>query len=210
LRPHGPACVIGVGGGRDIQSALLFGHSSVVGIEINPIFIDLLKNRYRQFANIADRKEVTLVVDEARSYLSRHDEKFSFLQMSLIDTWASTGAGAMTLSENSLYTVEAWKLFIDRLSDDGVFTVSRWYNPTQLGETGRLVSLAVEALLQSGVNRPYDHLALVTQGKCATLILSRKPFSENDNEKLVATCDRLQHSLARLPTRIRTSSICCV
>jgi hypothetical protein len=201
LRPHGPACVIGVGGGRDIQSALLFGHSHVLGIEINPIFIHLLENQYRQFANIADRKEVTLVVDEARSYLSRHDVKFSFLQMSLIDTWASTGAGAMTLSENSLYTVEAWKLFIDRLSDDGLFTVSRWYDQANLGETGRLVSLAVEALLQSGVDRPFEHLALVTEGNCATLILSRRPFSAEDNEKLFANCNRLRYSLAASPMK---------
>ena len=201
LRPHGAACIIGVGGGRDVQSALLFGHSPVLGIELNPIFIHLLENQYRQFANIADRPEVTLVVDEARSYLSRHDAKFSFLQMSLIDTWASTGAGAMTLSENALYTVEAWKLFIDRLSDDGVFTVSRWYGEENLGETGRLVSLAVTTLLQEGVSRPSDHLALVTQGKCATLILSRQPFSKEDNEKLVETCIRLQFSLAASPVK---------
>lgn len=82
LRPHGAACIIGVGGGRNVQSALLFGHTQVLGIELNPIFIDLLENQFRHFANIADRPEVTLVVDEARSYLSRNDAKFSFLQMS--------------------------------------------------------------------------------------------------------------------------------
>jgi hypothetical protein len=207
LRPHGPACIIGVGGGRDVQSALLFGHSPVLGVELNPIFIHLLKNQYREFANIADRKDVTLVVDEARSYLSRHDERFSFLQMSLIDTWAATGAGAMTLSENSLYTVEAWKLFINRLDDDGIFTVSRWYGPAQLGETGRLVSLAVEALLQSGVKRPADHLALVTQGKCATLLLSRRPFSAEENVKLVETCKRLQFTLAASPVKVADNQV---
>ena len=202
LRPNGSACVIGVGGGRDIQSALLFGHTQVLGIELNPIFIHLLQHQFRQFANVADQPGVTLVVDEARSYLSRNDARFSFLQMSLIDTWAATGAGAMTLSENALYTVEAWKLFIDRLSDDGVFTVSRWYSQEDLGETGRLVSLAVTALLQRGVSRPADHLALVTVGRVATLILSRQPFSREDNDTLVKTCQRLQFSLAASPLKI--------
>ncbi len=107
----------------------------------------------------------------------------------------------MTLSENALYTVEAWKLFIDRLNDDGVFTVSRWYGENHLGETGRLVSLAVNVLLQEGVSRPSDHLALVTQGKCATLILSRHPFSREDNETLAETCKRLGFSLAASPVK---------
>ena len=33
LRPAGDVCVIGVGGGRDIQSAILFGHDKVTGVE---------------------------------------------------------------------------------------------------------------------------------------------------------------------------------
>ena len=175
-----------------------------MGIELNPIFIDLLKNQFRDFVNIADRPDVTLVVDEARSYLSRHDEKFSLLQMSLIDTWAATGAGAMTLSENSLYTVEAWKLFIDRLADDGLFTVSRWYDRRNLGETGRLVSLAVMALLEMGVSNPADHLALVTQGNIATLILSKSPFSKQDIDKLarnVQTAAVFDRGFARQKSR---------
>ena len=49
--------------------------------------------------------------------------------MSMIDTWAATGAGAFSLSENGLYTLEGWRAFVSRLNDDGVFTVSRWYNP---------------------------------------------------------------------------------
>ena len=137
LRPTGKACIIGVGGGRDIQCALLFGHDQVVGIELNPIFIDLLKTRFRDFAGI-NRPGVRLVVDEARSYLSRSTESFDLLQMSLTDTWAATGTGAYSLSENTVYTVEAWKVFLSRLSESGIFTVSRWHSEKELGETGRV------------------------------------------------------------------------
>ena len=45
--------------------------------------------------------------------------------MSLIDTWAATGAGAFSLSENGLYTVQGWQHFIGALTPNGVFTVSR-------------------------------------------------------------------------------------
>ena len=50
LRPKGGACIIGFGGGRDIQSALLFGHKRVLGIDVNPIFIDLHRNKFRNTA----------------------------------------------------------------------------------------------------------------------------------------------------------------
>ena len=41
--------VIGVGGGRDVLSARLHGVNEVVGVELNPIFIDLLTRRFADF-----------------------------------------------------------------------------------------------------------------------------------------------------------------
>ena len=205
LRSRGGACIIGVGGGRDVQSALLFGHQRIVGIDLNPIFIDLLRNRFREFAGIADRREVTLVVDEARSYLSRTRDKYSIIQMALVDTWAATGAGAFSLSENSLYTREAWKVFVDHLSDDGIFTVTRWYSPRFLGETGRLVGLAMATLIDYGVTRPSDHIAMLTMGhegsapNVATLLLAKRPFSPADIRRLREVASQLRFNLVIAP-----------
>ncbi len=181
LRPTGGACVIGVGGGRDVMSALAFGHESITGVEINPAFVNLLKGEFREMANIADQAGVELVVDEARSWLSRTDKRFRVIQMSMIDTWAATTAGAYALSENNLYTTEAWKTFLSRLTNDGIFTVSRWYDPEFLGETGRMISLAVAALLDSGATEPSRHIAVITtRPNLATLILSRAPLTEDE------------------------------
>jgi hypothetical protein len=199
LRGSGGACVIGVGGGRDLQSALLFGHKRVVGIDVNRTFINLLKNEFRDYAGLANRAEVQLVADEARSYLTRHQEKFAVLQMSLIDTWASTAAGSFSLSENTLYTLESWKIFINHLKSDGIFTVSRWHGSKNLGETGRLVSLATASLLDAGVRDSSRHLALITSNDISTLLLGRSPFSNEDIHSLKALCDRLQFKISILP-----------
>ena len=45
--------VIGVGGGRDLLSARLLGVERVVGVEINPILIDLLTNGFADYTAIA-------------------------------------------------------------------------------------------------------------------------------------------------------------
>lgn len=191
LRPNGGAAVIGVGGARDIQSALLFGHEKVYGIDVNPIFIDLLQNEFRDFAGVANREEVTLVVDEARSFLSHTDQQFAVIQMTVIDTFAATGAGAFSLSENALYTVEAWEVFLNRLTDDGIFTVSRWYNPTNIGETGRSASLAVAALQRLGVKNPAEHIAMLGTDMLSTLLVSKQPFTATE----LATLQQLSRDL---------------
>lgn len=187
LRPGGEVAVIGVGGGRDILTALWADSSAITGIEINGAILHLLEDEMRDFVRLASQPEVQFVHDEARSYLTRVEGQYDLIQMSLIDTWAATGAGAFTLSENGLYTVEGWQIFLNRLKPDGLFSVSRWYSPEALSETNRLLSLATAALLERGVENPADHLALVARHSVATLLVSPQPLSASD----LATIDEV-------------------
>jgi hypothetical protein len=131
---------------------------------------------------------VTLVHDEGRAYLTRSREQFDVLQMSLVDTWAATGAGAFTLSENGLYTREAWHIFLDRLTPTGVISVSRWFSQGQASETSRLIALAVAALIDRGAAAPLQHMALVARGNVATLMVSPTPLSAADLDAIDAAC----------------------
>jgi SAM-dependent methyltransferase len=169
--------VIGVGGGRDVLSQRLFGLRDVTGVEINPIIIDVLERQFSGYTAIAALDGVRFEVDEARSWFARTRRSFDVIQMSLIDTWAATGAGAFTLRENGLYTVEAWQRFLGRLNPGGLFTVSRWYAPGEVNETGRLVSLGVASLLANGAADPRRHLFLAAAGNVATLIVTESPLS---------------------------------
>ena len=199
LRKKGKVAVIGVGGGRDILTALWSKARSVTGIEINRAFVHYLTGPYRGYARIADHPAVTLVHDEARSYLTQSQKRFDVIQMSLIDTWAATGAGAFTLSENGLYTTDAWKVFLGRLEPRGLFSVSRWYSPASVSETSRLVSLATASLLRIGVAEPVRHMALIARHSCATLILSPSPFRQKDIDKLGRISRRMGFTVLLLP-----------
>ena len=196
------AAVIGVGGGRDMLSAAVFGIKDITGVEINPIFVKLLTKEqgFVDFNNINKLEGTKFIVDEGRSWFARTKNSFDTIQMSLIDTWAATGAGAFTLSENGLYTVEAWKTFMSRLTPNGVFTVSRWYHPSRVNETGRMLSLAVATLMEMGVDEPRRHIFLGTQGRIATLILSAQPLSASDLSTLQKTAADYQHNILIDPT----------
>jgi len=174
------SAVIGVGGGRDVLSAQLFGVGDITGVELNPIFVDLHTRHpfYRRFSGLVALPNLTLHVDDARSWFASTKETFDLVQMSMIDTWAATGAGAFSLSENGLYTLEGWGAFLKTIRDGGVFTVSRWYNPGDVNETGRMIALATGALLSAGIGDARPHLFVARADRIATLVLAKRPFTE--------------------------------
>ena len=186
---HGNVAIIGVGGGRDVLTAIWAGNAQITGIEINKLLVGILQKQYRQVTRIADHPGVTLIHDEARSFLTRAPARYDVIQMSLIDTWAATGAGAFTLSENGLYTREGWQVFLRALSATGVFSVSRWYDPGSASEATRLLALGVRSLLDFGIPAPRRHLVLVTRERVATLLVSPSPFTDEDGKRLREIAD---------------------
>lgn len=184
LRPTGPAAVIGVGGGRDVLEAVRVGHAPVLGLELNALIVALHEGSMREFSGIADLPGVELVHDEARAYMARDPRRYDVVTMSLIDTWASTGAGAYSLSENGLYTVEGWQIFLERLTPTGIFTVSRWYKPDSPGETARMLALAYETLWSIGATDPRRHVMLLQSLNIATILVSPSPFSTADVDRM--------------------------
>jgi spermidine synthase len=213
LRPGGDTLVVGTGGGRDVLAALAFGARSVTGVEINRQILETVNRRFGDFSGHLDRDpRVRFVNDEARSYLARSRDRYDFLQISLIDTWAATAAGAFVLSENSIYTVEAWRIFLDRLTDGGVLSVSRWYSETEPAEIYRLVSLAVASLNAAGVERPRGHLVLIRSTPKAgigvgTLLVSRTPWDAADVERLAQRTGALQFETMLSPRQVADETI---
>src|SRR5262245_4814649 len=187
LRNPASVLVIGVGGGRDILTSLVFGQRHVTGVEINPDILKVLTDRFADYAgDLKKNPAVTLVHDEARSYVARSPEKFGVIQASLIDTWAATSAGAYVLTENGLYTKEAWMTFLNHLTPDGILTMSRWYYEAQPAETLRLTALAASSLMGIGVEDPRQHIMIVRkqdnsemgQYSVATILVSKRAFTD--------------------------------
>src|SRR5699024_10243008 len=159
------------------------------------------------FADVDGMNGVNVVVDEARSWFARTDQTFDIIQMSLIDTWAATGAGAYSLSENGLYTVQAWRIFLEQLTPNGVFTVSRWYAPSRVGETGRMVSLAMATAFDLGASEPRQHIFLAASGRIANLIVSRQPLSQSQVATLEATATDKQYTVLISPSHVPKSGV---
>jgi hypothetical protein len=191
LRQGGTAAVIGIGGGRDLQTARANGFQHIVGVEINPSLVELTK-RLASYNGLERNPVPEIHLDEGRSFLTRSAEKFDVIQASMVDTWAATAAGSMTLSENSLYTVEGWRIFYEHLSPGGILSMTRWNAGAEAAQTARMFAVAWATLLSEGVSDPEDHLALVGGTVVATILLSNRPFTDGDRALLKQICGELQ------------------
>jgi hypothetical protein len=193
IRPGAKALVIGAGGGWDVARALGSGSRDITAVEINPIIAnDIMRGEFEAASHgLYSRPGVRVHVEDGRSFVRRTSEKYQVIQATLVDTWASTAAGAFALSENNLYTTDAFYDYLTHLTDDGLLAFTRWgFDPPR--ESLRLVSLAMDALDRLGEQHPSRHVIVVREdaqnlqgiGSQDTVLVSRKPFTPNDLDHL--------------------------
>jgi spermidine synthase len=192
LRPHGEFAIIGPGGGVDVLRAVANGSPSVTGIEINPIIATtIMRGRYADYAqHLYQRPDVHIHVTDGRSYLRATPQTFDVVQMTLVDTWASTAAGAFALSENNLYTVEAFEEYFNHLKPDGMIAITRW-EFRQPREALRVASVAMEALHRLGVTNAARNFIVAAEGPLnedgiPVLVLAKKTGFTPQEEAAVA------------------------
>jgi spermidine synthase len=188
--------VVGAGGGRDILAALVSGAERVDAIELNRAIVDALRGPFGGFSgHVYDLPGVRTVVGDGRSVLSRSTAHYDLIQIALTDSWAATAAGAYALAENSLYTLEAYRLYWTRLSPAGMVSTSRWMGGSSRLEMPRLLILAKAALSAEGVAHPEAHFALVQAGLVGTLVISRSPWTEGERLEWARLSARLGFAL---------------
>src|SRR5262249_46925549 len=116
------------------------------------------------------------------------------IQASLVDTWAATAAGAYTLTENTLYTVEAFEDYLDHLSDRGVLTITRW-----MFDGLRLLSPPQEVWARRGLDAA-SRLAVVRHDQVATFMFKKSPFTEAEIARLSSVANQLQFEILYAPS----------
>jgi hypothetical protein len=179
--------IIGPGGGMDVAHALRAGAASVTAAEINPLIANtIMRGRFlADTGGLYLDPRVRVAVEEGRSFVRRSRDRYDVIQASLVDTWASTSAGAFALTENSLYTVEAFDDYLGHLTDDGVVAMCRYYTGKD-PETVRLTLLAAAALERRGVapGQTRQHLYLAARKPLGVLLAKRLAFTTEELDRL--------------------------
>jgi Spermidine synthase len=182
--PGAKTLIIGPGGGWDVARAIAGDSKDITAVEINPLIAQVIMRE--QYPDLSRRlyfqPEVHLHVADGRSFIRRSADKYQVIQATLVDTWASTAAGAFALSENNLYTTDAFVDYFSHLTDDGFLAFTRWgLDPPR--ESLRLISLGIAALARFGETEASRHFIVVREGSVVgwgakdTVLISRKAFS---------------------------------
>ncbi|MBC7261436.1 MAG: hypothetical protein H5T63_05435, partial [Chloroflexi bacterium] len=188
LRPQARALVIEPRGGLDILTALHHGASSVVALESNPLVVQAVREHAHPCrVTIYDAPQVTVVFEEARSYLRRSQEQFDIVQLSLSDTYQPVVSGAYSLSESYAYTVEAFLEYLNHLREEGILVISRWVQSPPTEEL-RACALVAEALRRCGVEDPSQRVIAFRSWSTATILAKRTLFRPDEIKQLREFC----------------------
>jgi predicted membrane-bound spermidine synthase len=200
--------IIGPGAGVDLIVARLHGARDVTAVEVNPLVArDVMSSEpFLSFSGrLYEQPGVRLVVDEGRSFLRRSRERYDLVLGTMVDTWAATAAGAFALTENNLYTQQAFSDYLERLAPGGVLSLTRWYQ-TPPDQLLRIVSLGRVALAARGVADPAQHF-IVVRGKreggqplaTSTVLLKPQPFTADEVAGAEAFAQRREFELLYTP-----------
>jgi SAM-dependent methyltransferase len=201
-------CVVGAGGGKDVLSALAAGSKHVTGVEINPLIVnDVMRGAYRTFSGgLYDRPDVDIVEGDGRGFLRGTQRKFDVILISMVDTSAATAAGAYALTENGLYTREAFEEFLARLRPGGVLTVSTVSLPG-LAVGARLAATARAAVLARG-GKPNESVAVAhtpwvtrSDSELDDLLIKPDGFSSDELERFMHSLIELDFAPGFVPRR---------
>ncbi|PLY03098.1 MAG: hypothetical protein C0623_02580 [Desulfuromonas sp.] len=175
LHDRAKSLVIGPGGGKDVLVALSMGARDVTAVEMNSLIVQAVNQEFGAFTGELYRQpNVRVAIDEGRNYIRRSDERYDVIQASAVFGRTAPAAGAFTLSENNLYTVEAFRDYWNHLTDDGILTIARFIFER---ETLRLVSLGLALLQEKEIDDPGAHLAIIKERGLANVMLKRSPFT---------------------------------
>ena len=203
LRPGGRALVIGGGGGRDIENALSAGQRRVDVIELNRAIRETVDDDLRAYSGAPySLPGVDAEDGDGRSQLAARDTRYDVIHIGFTDTLSAASAQGFALSEANLYTVEAFREYLDHLEPGGVLAVTRLHRLVG-DEALRTTVLALEALERDGVAEPERGVAVLLGRDIfgelfGTVLARREPWTPDG-----ARPDRAPRGRARRGRRVR-------
>jgi hypothetical protein len=152
----------------------------VTAVEMNPLILRFARHFADRAGGLYDHPRVETVLSEGRTFIRRADRSFDVILLGFVDSWAAVASGGLSLSENHLYTVEAFRDYYDHLTPDGAIAILRWD-----ADIPRLVSNAVAML---GSEEAGARIAVLLERASGVredppqmiFILRRRPFAPEE------------------------------
>ena len=191
--------ILGAGGGLEVLTALHHGSLSITAVEANPIVVRLVREDYGAFSGyIYQDERVRAIVSEGRSFVRGSQRVYDTIVLPMAHGASVASSGVYALSEDYLYTVDAFRELLGRLSEDGFLCVSTWLLPPPR-EDVRMVSLAAAALEDLDVINPSEHIAVIRSWGTITLLVGRSPLGGEEISAIRGFCGEMGFDIVYVP-----------
>lgn len=185
-------------GGLDVLSAFYFNAGQIKVIEKNPLILKFLREELAEpSGNLYHSKKVQSVSAFSRSALKREKDTFDLIVFSLTDVFGATGTGLQGFSESYLYTVESFSHILNRLSPNGLVSVTRYLLPPPRQEI-KILATWIEALEKNKLD-PASHTIAIRSWGTISFFIKKSPFSQQDIQKLKNFTDKCLFDLVYYP-----------
>jgi len=191
LRGNGDVLVLDPKGGLQVLMAGHYGSREIQAVESNPMIFSIVMNNFSDFSGgIYKRSSYT---GYGRNYININREKkvtelygrqYDVIDVSMTDTSVS---GLFGISEDYRYTVEAFKIYLSSLKEDGMLSISTYLIPPPRTEF-RMLGTIIFAFHEISIEDVPSRIVAVRSWDSMTLIAKKSPFNSNEIDIIKAFC----------------------
>jgi hypothetical protein len=156
------ALVILQGGGTAIPAVLASKIPNITLVVGNPVLAKIVGGHYG----------LAVTSQTPRVFLSQTLKNFDIIH---VENWGTSIPGSDALSQDHLYTIDAFLQYLRHLTPEGLIIVSRKLLLPP-ADSLRLWASAYEALKRIGIKNPEFHLVLLRNWDTFSLLVSKQPL----------------------------------
>jgi len=180
-------------GGLPVLMARRNGAKRVATVESTPALPGVIRDDFRDFSGgIYDAESRSGL---GRSWLAGVERRFDLID---ITHQGALPSGAFGIGEDYRFTVEAFREYLEHLTDNGLVSVNLFIIPPPRTELRILATLA-EALEEMGVREAGRNLAAIRSWGTITIVAKRTPLTPDEITAVRRFCRERRFDLAWLP-----------
>lgn len=210
-KPRGRVLIIGAGGGQEVLAAQMAGYSSIEAVDINKASFQAVQRTAVFSGDIYNKPNVKAISSDGRNYIRQTDHMYDLIYLSLVTKKSENGLG-LALTENFIYTQEAVKEYLQKLTVQGRLAFLLHDDK----ELYKILFAAIKVLKDQGVPDKeiqnhvaiigtYQHLGHVVMGMNGSkitrplILIQNKPFSRAAAEDLFTSARQIQQIPIHVP-----------
>ena len=166
--------VVGAGTGNDVAAALRHGAEHVDAVEIDPVLVKLGRKYHPEHPYDSDR--VAVVVDDARAFFKRAEQKYDLIVFGYLDSHTLLTSFSALRLDDYVYTLESFHEARNLLRDNGTLVLG--FDSGRSFISDRLFGTLTRAFDKTPVTyyTGFDGAGVVfVEGKAATNLLTDYP-----------------------------------